>query len=263
MINLFWHKANNFGDKLSPYIIKTLTNQEINYVKKPTGKTLVAVGSVMHFFAKNKNTTNCHAWGPGFIKPTKEATRVQTAQVHALRGPHTANILREQNIECPEIYGDPAILLPLLYKPMSLPICDIGVVPHLVEKEAPALKKLKDLHKLKVIYVTDPIESVIDQICSCKAILSSSLHGLVVADAFNIPCRHIKFTPNSVIGNDFKFADYYAGIRNEYKPPILAYNTNLNNINLEFARASIDAKIRKDLLQALPFEIRCSLNQLD
>jgi pyruvyltransferase len=52
----------------------------------------------------------------------------------------------------------------------------------------------------------------------CKIVLSSSLHGLVLADSFQIPNKRIVLS-NNIIGGDFKFKDYYSGIDNEYRIP--------------------------------------------
>ena len=44
--------------------------------------------------------------------------------------------------------------------------------------------------------------------CACEVIVSSSLHGLIIADAYGIPTVWAKFG-NDINGNDFKFYDYY------------------------------------------------------
>lgn len=40
----------------------------------------------------------------------------------------------------------------------------------------------------------EEIESFIDEVCSCKAIFSSSLHGIVLAQAYGIPAQWIQVT---------------------------------------------------------------------
>ena len=52
-----------------------------------------------------------------------------------------------------------------------------------------------------------PIEQFVDELVSCEMIFSSSLHGLIIADAYNIPNRRVIFG-NKLIGGDFKFNDY-------------------------------------------------------
>lgn len=50
-------------------------------------------------------------------------------------------------------------------------------------------------------------------------ILSSSLHGLVVSDAFGIPNQWLEFSDN-VVGAGFKFRDYADGIGRTAMTPV-------------------------------------------
>lgn len=75
-----------------------------------------------------------------------------------------------------------------------------------------------------------PID-VVKEIASCETILSSSLHGLIVADSFHIPNKHILLYPygERMLGDGFKFADYYSsyGLKDN---PIDVSTTNLPTI---------------------------------
>lgn len=51
----------------------------------------------------------------------------------------------------------------------------------------------------------------IDELCSCDCVISSSLHGLIIAEAYGIPTLWVKFS-DEINGDDFKFYDYYASI---------------------------------------------------
>jgi pyruvyltransferase len=51
------------------------------------------------------------------------------------------------------------------------------------------------------------VEEFINDICRCEKIYSSSLHGIVCANAYGIPVERIKLG-NKTIGGDFKFNDY-------------------------------------------------------
>lgn len=48
---------------------------------------------------------------------------------------------------------------------------------------------------------------MVGQIARCRAVLSTSLHGLVVADSFGIPVVWFELEP-ALWGKDFKFLDY-------------------------------------------------------
>ena len=58
---------------------------------------------------------------------------------------------------------------------------------------------------------------VIHEIAKCEHILSSSLHGLVVADALGIPNGWIKLS-DRVVGDGFKFKDYGTAIKRKHSP---------------------------------------------
>jgi len=54
-----------------------------------------------------------------------------------------------------------------------------------------------------------PVADVVAEISKCEAVLSSSLHGLVVADSFGIPNRRA-VASDLLTGGDYKFRDYYS-----------------------------------------------------
>lgn len=89
----------------------------------------------------------------------------------------------------------------------------IGIIPHFKEVGSPLIQKLKELYDDSTIIDLGkkPIE-VVKEIASCETILSSSLHGLIVADSFHIPNMHILLYPfgEKMLGDGFKFADYYS-----------------------------------------------------
>ena len=64
---------------------------------------------------------------------------------------------------------------------------------------------------MKVIDVNRPPFDVVRDISTCEAIVSSSLHGLIVADALEIPNVRVSFH-GRLKGGDFKFEDYASGV---------------------------------------------------
>ena len=140
MIKIFWcggdSRNKNFGDELGPYIIEKLTNETVVFWK-PTFKgqlrtTFIALSRFNHFtintlkgwlkpFQKivfsagsilevaNKNSV---VWGSGYICKEHRATG---GTYLAVRGELTANNLELHGFKKPLVYGDPALLLPLLY----------------------------------------------------------------------------------------------------------------------------------------------------
>lgn len=204
-LSLFWWhshtlRGSNFGDALSPVIVSRLSGKQTT--RTDASPKLVAVGSVLKF-AKNGDTV----WGSGF--PSGDQSCERGAKVLAVRGPLTRERLLKLGIPCPEVYGDPALLLPHLFQ-----VPDekkhrhrIGVIPHYMDHDR-ATKMLRG-SEAKIIDLLAPIEQVIRDINACDVIYSSSLHGVIVAEAYGIPSVWVEFS-DSVRGGGWKFRDYYA-----------------------------------------------------
>ena len=65
-------------------------------------------------------------------------------------------------------------------------------------------------------------EKVVDYIYSCDIILSSSLHGIIIADAYNIPNIWLDEFPLNE--GHFKFKDYFLSQNRKYE-----YIKNIND----------------------------------
>jgi len=219
---------NNFGDVLNPIILEKITGREINnYFKiinfscKPV---IYFIGSVLD----NLDITNAVICGAGFQKEDANISK-KPANILAVRGPLTRNIFIKNGVECPEVYGDPAILLPKIIQGHDNKQWDIGIIAHYVDKEI--LNSLKIVTgngnlSYKIIDIEAPYQEVIDNICSSKYIFSSSLHGLIVAHAYKVPATWISMSEN-VIGGNFKFNDYALSV-NKREMPVYNIDKNLN-----------------------------------
>ena len=83
-------------------------------------------------------------------------------------------------------------MLPLYYQPKDLQLQDkVGFIPHFRNYHyTMGLIPCRGFHNNESFYLIDPTnhwKQVIDEITSCKSIISQGLHGLVCADAYNIP----------------------------------------------------------------------------
>lgn len=195
----FWwlNDPKNFGDLITPYLLDYFN---IKYEYSENDYEAICTGSIA-FYAK-KNTL---VLGSGVIRP--EDAIEPKANWKWVRGPLSRNRILAEGGVCPEIYGDPALLLPLLCSE-SKKQYDIGIVPHYVDllqvqREYPGYHIISPLNP-------DPLE-VIKEITKCRYILSSSLHGIIVAHAYDIPAAWTPFS-NKLRGGDFKFKDYYLSV---------------------------------------------------
>jgi pyruvyltransferase len=255
--NAFWvswdaHR-DNFGDILTPYIVAHFTDKKIHRISSKLFRFyshFFVIGSILQ---KSRKTTN--VWGSGFI--SSEVHCLQTPQkVYAVRGPKTREKLLKDGIECPEVYGDPALLMPEIYQPKQAvkKTYKLGIIPHYVDKKHPWLEQFKENQNIKVIDVQqkNPL-NVIDDMLSCEKVISSSLHGIIVADAYRIPSLWISFS-DKVLGEGFKFQDYFLSVgRAEKKPHVIKNTTSVEELLNSFEEYAISIDLEK-LKAACPFK---------
>jgi pyruvyltransferase len=189
----------NFGDRLSPVIVSRILGREVRRAGAEEGPKLLAIGSILHFAAAGDTI-----WGSGVNGKCLEDTYYQfdSLDVRAVRGPLTREFLIRRGIACPEIFGDPALLLSHLY-PEFVPSGEeeYGLVPHLHDRQL-----LKD--QPRQIHPTEPWRTIIAKILRCRLVISSSLHGIIAAESLGIPARLLKV---SMTEPYFKYEDYYLG----------------------------------------------------
>lgn len=204
----FSETLQNFGDALSPYIVKRLLGKQHTLtVNGAEGDAdMLAIGSWLHYAREGT-----HIWGTGLrTDPPQENDAkhdYKSLKVHAVRGPLTRDFLLRRGIWCPPVYGDPALLLPNLYQPKRDPRLAgrVALLPH-----CGSVQKYTGLGEFHVISpITSDVEDVINQLVSCSAVVAQSLHGLIVADAYGIPNVWLQDLPAE---GDFKFRDYFAAV---------------------------------------------------
>lgn len=208
-------KFNNFGDVLNKYLLNKLSPKKIIQIDFPQyckQRHIFFIGSVIQ--ESSADTIIC---GSGII--SLDSSIKKPKKILSVRGPLTRNVLLANKIDCPEIYGDPALLLPILYSPKVEKKYKIGVIPHYEDFE----NELLDLFNEKDIIIIDVktknIEGFVDLVNQCDCIFSSSLHGIIVADVYGIPSLWISFS-NKVIGDGFKFRDYFMSVQKNVDSPI-------------------------------------------
>lgn len=201
-----WHTGEgeeNLGDYLAPVICDRLRARFDlpRMVKGGKQRRLLAVGSVLGFSCRN-----AVVWGSGVLsRYYLYGRRIQTAQldVRCVRGPLTREYLLELGKSCPEVYGDPAILMPLIYTPKKPEARHrAALVRHF--KEMPFAQLPRDVVDVNIL--TRDYEAFLDTIAACDRVISSSLHGIILAESYGIPAILLDRTGKM---NLFKYRDYY------------------------------------------------------
>ena len=290
-INLYWYKHKeghgNFGDELNPYIIEKLSGQKTNHINieylnnnfvlslkflvaalfnKKIGfisfvkylfwnvfgkpKVICAIGSIIQYIKYEKAII----WGSGLISPKY---KLQRANYLAVRGKYTQEQIKKEGLPVPVVLGDPALLLPLIYQPNLIKKkYKMGVIPHYSHYSTVEAYRNDSF---LLINLLDDIELIIDQINSCDFILSTSLHGLIVSHAYNVPALWVNFheLQTTLFGDDFKFKDYFSSVNlNEYEAINLSIKelSDLQGIN-EFQEKNIQLLPNKDMIKAIGIDL--------
>jgi pyruvyltransferase len=192
-VKAHWHREANFGDRLTPWLLAKHGIQA--RWARPNRAEFFGVGSIGARIPRGFTGT---VWGTGLIKAGQTA-HVEDARVLALRGPLTG--------EAP-LYGDPGLLCGL-YAPEAEKRYETGVLPHYIE----------DLpHEGQRLNIRWDVETLIEAATKCQRIVSSSLHGLILADSLGI--SNMWVYSDRVIGKGWKFKDYAASFGETIEPDV-------------------------------------------
>lgn len=217
-LNLTWaslaeeHRHVNFGDALSPIIVGAISGRRIRKIPFETAEPrLSAIGTIAQNFAGG----TVHLWGSGIDRYTPGRNVDEAGyrlppetrfEIAACRGRHTLELFRSLGVAAPEVFGDPGWFVRKIWPEHSSQekLYDIGVVPHLSEWNGrrtdallkPGLRRYEIPEDLagRVTIINpiaersfDGVGEVIRKIGQCRRVLSSSLHGIVVAEALGVP----------------------------------------------------------------------------
>lgn len=282
MISLYWFKEIiNVGDYLNIFILKKITNEPIKYVDPNTKLPLLFRRLVKWFIGKkvkylfedylfpwnncyfcigsilNRANSKTIVWGSGCREYNDKVT---AKRIKAVRGYLTLDVLQKNGIDTSNIkIGDPALLLPKYYSPKNKrKQYKISIIPHYKDFDVFSYVN-KSYHIISVS--TNNVENFIDQICASEYILSSSLHGLILAHAYGVPALWIKY--NNVRSSEFKYLDYFSSVKIPFylgfSDIYSLFNSENYVINLFEQNKSLSLPntyikdIEKDLLEVCPF----------
>ena len=251
---MFSDGTENLGDYLSEVIVMYMLNKSKIDINIPvaTTKHLYAVGSIISFGFQNATV-----WGSGLKKDVKKTpinnvydkvnyrlSKLRNLDIRCVRGPETRRVLKKLGFKCPEVYGDPAVLMPILYRPeLAVKTREYSVVRHWSDNS------LAD--NIIPIRTTD-YKGFIDAVVSSEKIVSSSLHGIILAEAYGVPA--VLYIPPECKNelDEFKYRDYYYST-GRYKFPIASSVSDALNTT-PCVLPELD-KLRDNLLKTFPYDL--------
>lgn len=198
MINAYWWTPHaNFGDYLTPLLLEKFSDLHVQW--SPVEEAhIIVVGSILEHLPRH--------WHGAIVGAGKlhEHSHVDLgeAAVLALRGALSARGVRGDFV-----LGDPGLLCSEIVEPTNDKEFDLTVVPHWSDHQL--AQRFAHLNPHVINPSHDPL-TIIGEIARSKKIVSSSLHGIVIADSFRIPRRAERFPHMDKVyeGGEFKFHDY-------------------------------------------------------
>jgi len=216
----------NFGDQLSAVVVNRLLQQRLNnpdYAvdavtsKYRSGRRLLAIGSILH----NARPGDV-VWGAGINgRSIKEKTQFSKIDFRAVRGPLTRQLVTNFGGTCPEIYGDPALLIPGLFPELvearkSSQAKGAIFIPNLRDEQTRLIGAVPE--GIKIVTPNQDWKCIANEIIAAERVFASSLHGIILADAFGVPCVPVRSTGES----PFKYIDYLLWMGSDADIPFLS-----------------------------------------
>lgn len=215
-LRLFWWRGvPNFGDALSQLVTARVSGRAV--VQAGAGDCdMVGLGSLLQVMRRKYRTARADGvrpwiWGSGLLSSVP-SDFLDHVRIALLRGPVTAALLGIRA----RAYGDPGLLADDMVAPP--PRRDrIGLIPHHTQIADPAIRALAASDPAyDLIDVGAPVLDVVRDIASCAHVVSSSLHGLVVADAFGVASTWADPGGQGLL----KYHDYAASVGRDLATPM-------------------------------------------
>ncbi len=252
-------KRNNIGDDLNIDFLEILFDKKVikpEFSLFKHKKTYSFIGSILEYVCSQNESVI--VWGTGFKYSSNNFRDADICKNKylAVRGPLTREIVQKAGGSCPAIYGDPGILISRYIKVERNKRYKYGIIPHKTELNSDNVKRLArnpDILLLDLAHYVS-MRSFLEQLNSCEYILSSSLHGLIFADSYNIPNLWVRFGAN-VDGDGFKYRDYYGGVKKISQCIDLSSEIDLEKIECELLKWQ-PITVDKKFIESCPFKIQ-------
>lgn len=262
--SLYWWKpapnhpmgiSSNIGDELNRNLYVWLTGKEPRRATEQTRGKVLAIGSVLH----NAQPGDV-VWGSGLNGRVTDREgkirlpkRLESIHFKAVRGPLTRQLLVDAGADVPEIYGDPALLVRQFITP---PVERRGtlVFPHYTDMPL-LLEQWAHPSETLVWNAEASVESTIAAINASERVISSAMHGIILADALGVPVVPMRLGTRIPL---FKYHDYWLGTQRE--PVDFTHGLN-EALSAEAAPPpTFDEALFQGLIDSCPFDLKDSIS---
>lgn len=216
-IKLYHWPAANFGDALSARIVAWISGRDVVHVR-PRQAELFALGSLMHVLAKHfsdppRRLRKPILWGTGVLNPIFRREFIDHLDIRLMRGPVGAALCRIPATE----FGDPGLLAPDALGLSPAREDRIVVIPHHSQMTDPAIRAMVERDpRLDLVDPRQDPAPVCAAIAGAAHVVSASLHGLIVADAYGVANTWMDPAEQGLM----KYHDYAASIGRYMLAPV-------------------------------------------
>jgi hypothetical protein len=245
----YFLRISNVGDRVNPLIVNALCAKSTRFSVDVARPHLLAIGSLMA-----SAEAASLVWGTGVMHPTMGLGNPRPENIYAIRGKLSAEVLQKEGILRRDIpLGDPGLLIHKIFdiNLLNEPRYEVGLVPHYVDRTHPWVRRLLGASEVCDLNVhLDPL-AFLKAMSKCRVIVSSSLHGLIFAEAMGLPSLWFKAS-GEIAGEDFKFHDWFSTTRNPQRFPINLSGSEKVELLSGLAERRNSSVSTEDLVQAFP-----------
>ena len=253
-VNLeYWDSVVNIGDQISKPIVEWMLSRKGLQLDQEVNKTihLMSVGSII-----GCGYFDATVWGSGINTPiaiyrTGRWRRIAHYDVRAVRGPLSKQVLESFGYDCNNcVFGDPGVLMPFIYSPNS--ICkkyDISIIKHFKTVNSRENAENTSFHIINVDNAD--YKNFIDNIVASKKIISSSLHGIILAEAYGVPAVFL----NENGSMDREIIKYYDWYYSTGRRDVICAKNIEEAINAQPMPLPKLEAMREGLLECFPYDL--------
>lgn len=192
----------NFGDELSPLIVRHVAGRDCVW-RPPSRADLIALGSLLEIALRRGAPPL--VWGSGLRDgAAPPPAPSQRTSFIAVRGPATRDALK---LPAQVALGDPGLLAHRLCRRERSRLGTrraVLLIPHFSTWPTP-----RDSGGFDVVAPTQRAADVVARVAGARAVVSSSLHGIVVAHSLGVPAVLLAPQRGSSTETAWKYADHY------------------------------------------------------
>lgn len=224
-IKLAYSALHNAGDLMNVDIVERLSGRKVARSKTFCAEMTAIGGALIGLQYAEKTTQRMcqhvlsiiygnkpiYVWGSGFLHDynTRNFYR-NNLKVCALRGKKTQQKLKDLTGNYYDVpLADAGLLVGMLMEQQPEKQYKIGLIPHMWHQNEASVVEMAAREDVHLINIKRTPQEVAYDIAQCETIASTSLHGLVFADALHIPNMHV-IGDRELRGGNFKYEDYYS-----------------------------------------------------